>query len=126
MASLTKGLKNEDRTWSGILGSSGDYHLTITSLSRPIDYSLTVTIYPLDLALPQTLAEQAEWIGQQRQNGSPSADVQQTLTANNWLVDWRELDLDGDGINEWLIVLKEANDSVFGPEGDFLVVTRMA
>ena len=119
-----KRFENEDRTWRGLLLSSGDYRLTVTSLSRPIDYTLTITIYPVQLALPQTLPEQAEWIGQQRQNGSPAVDVRQTLSANGWLVDWQEHDLDGDGIVEWLIVLQEDNDSVFGPEGDFLVVDQ--
>ena len=113
---------NEDRHWNGSLLSSGEYRLTVTSLSRPIDYTLTVTIHPLALALPQTLPELAEWIGQQRQNGSPAVDVQQTLGANGWLAEWQEADLDGDGHVEWLIILKEATDSVFGPEGDLLVV----
>ena len=115
---------NEDRMWSGSLRSSGDYRLTVTSLSRPIDYALTITIYPLDLALPQTLPALAEWIGQQRRNGSPAADVQQTLSANGWLADWQAFDLDGDNVVEWIIILQEASDSVFGPEGEMLVVNQ--
>ena len=119
-----KRFENEDRAWSGALLSSGDYRLTVTSLNRPIDYTLTLTIYPVELALPQTLPEQAEWIGQQRQNGTPSADVQATMAANGWLVDWQEVDLDGDGLVEWLVILQENSNSVFGPEGEMLVVNQ--
>lgn len=119
-----KRFENEDRTWSGTLLSSGDYRLTVTSLSRPIDYTLTLTIYPQEVALPQTLPKMAEWIGQQRQNGTPTEYIQLTLTANSWLAEWHEHDLDGDGSLEWLIILKQDTGSVFGPAGDFLVVSQ--
>ncbi|WP_420644773.1 hypothetical protein [Candidatus Leptofilum sp.] len=115
---------NEDRTWADALQSTGDYRLTVTSLNRPIEYTLTVTIYPLELALPQTLPELAEWIGQQRQNGTPAADVQETLAANGWLADWQAFDLDGDEAVEWIVVLQEATGSVYGPEGDMVIVNQ--
>ena len=118
-----KRFENEDRSWNGTLLSSGNYQLTVTSLSRPIDYTLTLTIYPQELALPQTLPELAEWIGQQRQNGTPAADVQQILSANGWLGDWQEVDLTGDGQVEWLVVLQQQTGAVFGPLGDVAVIT---
>ena len=118
-----KRFENENRFWSGALRNNGNYLLTVTSLSRPIDYTLTLTIYPQELALPQTLPELAEWVGQQRQNGTSANDVWQTLTANGWLADWREVDLTGDGVVEWVAVLQQDTGSVFGPGGEAIVVT---
>lgn len=118
-----KRFENENRSWSGTLLSSGEYQLTVTSLARPIDYTLMLTIYPQEQALPQTLPELAAWVGQQRHNGSSAQDVQQTLSANDLLADWREVDLTGDGVVEWVAVLQMDNGSVFGPEGEAIVVT---
>jgi hypothetical protein len=50
--------------------------------------------------------------------------VQQTLSANNWLADWHEVDLTGTGDVEWVAVLQKDTGSVFGPEGEVIVVTQ--
>ena len=119
-----KRFENENRFWADTLRTSGNYLLTVTSLSRPIDYTLTLTIYPQDPALPQTLPELAQWVGQQRQNGTSANDVQQTLSANNLLAEWHEVDLTGNGNVEWVAALQMVTDSVFGPEGEVIVVTQ--
>ncbi len=118
-----KRFENENRSWSGTLLSSGDYQLTVTSLARPIDYTLMLTIYPQEQALPQTLPELAAWVGQQRHDDSSAQDVQQTLSANGFLADWREVDLTGDGVVEWVAILQQDTGSVFGPEGEPIVVS---
>lgn len=119
-----KRFENENRSWSGTLLSSGEYQLTVTSLARPIDYTLMLTIYPQEQALPQTLPELAVWVGEQRHNGTSASDVQQLLAVHNRLADWQEIDLTGDGLAEWVIVLQDAADSVFGPTGDVIVVSQ--
>ena len=118
-----KRFENEDRSWSGTLLSSGEYQITVTSLTRPLDYTLHLTIYPGEQALPQTLPELAVWVGQQRHSGANALAVQQTLNANDYLAEWHEVDLTGDGEVEWIAVLQMASDSVFGPEGDAIVVS---